>query len=156
MPQSVMAGPIKTVRRLGWAIVALGVVAATGGAVWCWLGPAPDRLAEARRAYRRADWDRAAEEARGRPHDHGDDTESLRLYARSSIRRNRDEVGNAIYKDRLSPERMEPEDYYYVGLSLARLGRDETALQVWEKGARTGPEHPDLLESLARATARLG
>jgi tetratricopeptide (TPR) repeat protein len=156
MPQSVMTEPIRIVRRLGWTIVTLGGVVATGGAAWWWLGPATNRLAQARLAYQRGDWDRAAEEARRQLQDRGDDTEALRLYARASIRRNRDEVGNAIYKDRLSPQRMEPEDYYLVGLSLARLGRDETAMQVWEKGAATGPEHPELLESLAQQALALG
>ncbi len=51
---------------------------------------------------------------------------------------------------------MQGEDYYLVGLSLARLGRDETALQVWEKGADAEPAHPELLESLARMAMTLG
>jgi HAMP domain-containing protein len=137
-------------------MVALCIVALAGMAAWRWLGPAPDRLAEVRRAYQRGDWDRAADEAGRRLREHGDDAEALRLHARASIRRNRDEVGNAVWKDRLGPGRMQPEDYYLVGQSLARLGRDETALQVWEKGAGAGPEHPELLESLARQALALG
>jgi tetratricopeptide (TPR) repeat protein len=156
MPPSDMTGKIGAGHRRAWTIIALGVMAATGGAAWWWICPMTDGLAEARRAYQRGEWDRAAEEARRRFHDRRDDTEALRLYARASIRRNRDDVGNAIYKDRLSPQRMEPEDYYLVGLSLARLGRDEMALQVWEKGAAAGPEHPELLESLARQALALG
>ena len=108
------------------------------------------------RAYERGDWDRAAAEARLQLRTAGDDAEALRVYARASIRRNRDDLGNAIYKDRLGPERMEPEDYFLVGQSLARLGRTETAMQVWEKGAGAGPEHPELLESLARQALALG
>lgn len=151
-----MTVSIRAGSRLGWALIALGLVAGTGLAAWRWLGPAPDYLAEARRAYDRRDWDRAADQARRRLQARDDDPEALRLYARASIRRKRDEVGNAIYKDRLSPERMEPEDYYLVGLSLARLGRDETAFRVWEKGAGAGPDHPELLESLARRALALG
>ncbi len=51
---------------------------------------------------------------------------------------------------------MQAEDYYLVGLSLARLGRDETALQVWQKGARVAGDHPELLESLAREAMATG
>ena len=142
--------------RLAWTVLVLVVLAGSGAAAWRWLGPPADRLAGARRAYERGDWDRAAAEARLRLKAAGDDVEALRLLARASIRRNRDDLGNAIYKDRLGPERMQPEDYFLVGQSLARLGRNETAMQVWEKGAASGPEHPELLESLARQALALG
>ena len=144
------------IRRRWGMVIALGMALGAGSSAWWWLRPSSDRLAEARRAYRSGDWDRAAEAARRQLRGDGDDTEALRIYARSSIRRNRDEVGNAIYKDRLGPDRMQGEDYYLVGLSLARLGRDETALQVWEKGADAEPAHPELLESLARMAMALG
>ncbi len=151
-----MTGMNRMGSRLGWAIVVLGVVVGMGAAAWHWLGPSADRLVEARRAYERGDWDVAADATRRRLREAGDDVEALRLYARSSIRANRDDAGNAIYKDRLGPERMQAEDYYLVGLSLARLGRKEMALQVWEKGAHGTGEHPELLESLAREAMALG
>lgn len=125
----------RTTRRLGWILVALAVLVGTATAAWRWFGPATDRLAQAQRAYQRGDWNQAADQARRWLRSAVDDAEALRLYARASIRLNRDEVGNAIYKDRLGPERMQAEDYYLVGLSLARLGRNETAVQVWEKAA---------------------
>jgi tetratricopeptide (TPR) repeat protein len=143
-------------RRRGWAMALLAVLVGTGAAAWRWLAPAADPLAEARRAYAHGDWDVAAERARQRLRIVGDDFDALRIYARASLRRHRDEVGNAIYKDRLGADRMEPEDYLLVGQSLARLGRDETALQVWEKAAARGPDHPELLENLARCAIALG
>ena len=80
----------------------------------------------------------------------GNDIDALQIYARASIRLNRDELGNTIYKDRLGAERMQPEDYFLVGLSMLRLGRDETALQIWEQAVRDGPAHPELLDGLTR------
>ncbi len=146
-------GTLKTGRRRAWAIgiAAVAIATALGMATWLF-GLASDRLAEARLAYARGEWDRAAEEARQRLHDGpAADREALRLYARASIRRGRDEIGNAIYRDRLGPEAMEAEDYYLVGLSMARLGRTDTAMQLWEKGAAIeGRESAELLEALAR------
>jgi tetratricopeptide (TPR) repeat protein len=139
-------------RCRGWAIAALTVLVGTGAGTgaWWWRRPAVDRQAEARRAYERGDWEQAARAARRRIRGRGADVEALRIYARSLIRLNRDEEANAIYKDRLGAGRMEPEDYYLVGQTLRRLGRNETALKVWERGTHAGPEHPDLLASLAR------
>ncbi len=137
-------------------MVVLAVLLGTGAAAWRWFARAIDPMAEARRAYDEGDWTEAAEQARHRLRIANDDVEALRLYARASIRRNRDEVGNAIYKDRLGPDRMEAEDYLLVGLSLERLGRDETALQVWEKAAVRGPDHPELLEKLAKRALAMG
>ena len=140
-------------------MVLLAVLAVGTGASawrWRWFAPAVDPMAEARRAYREGEWTEAAERARQRLRIAKDDVEAMRIYARASLRRNRDEVGNAIYKDRLGPDRMEPEDYLLVGQSLARLGRDETALQVWEKGAAQGPDHAELLENLARRALAIG
>jgi hypothetical protein len=148
----------RTTRRLGWILAVLAILVGTATAAWRWFGPAGDRLESARRAYQRGDWRLAEDEARRRLKTAGDDAEALRLLARSAIRLNRDDVGNAIYKDRLGRERMQAEDYFLVGLSLARLGRDETAMQVWEKAAAlgAGPEHPELLEALARQSLMLG
>src|SRR5580692_10848845 len=141
-----MTAMSRSVIRRGWAMVSLAVLVGTGAAAWRWFAPAADPMAEARRAYEEGDWTEAAERARQRLRIANDDVEALRIYARASLRRNRDEVGNAIYKDRLGPDRMQSEDYLLVGQSLARLGRDETALQVWEKAAARGPDHPELLE----------
>ncbi len=153
-----MAATMRTRRRLWWSIALVGVAAGAGVWVAGWRSIAlqTDQLAHARGAYEERDWDRAAAEARRRLETSGDDLEALRLYARASIRRNRDDVGNAIYKDRLGPERLQPEDYFLVGLSLARLGRHESALKVWEQGALRGADHPELLESLARQALALG
>src|SRR5579883_1006036 len=145
-----------TGRLWAWAIAALMALAGTGVVVgrWAWRGR--DLVAEARGAYARGDWDRAAALARRQLRRHGDDPEALRIYARASARLGRDEAASSIYKDRLGAERMEPEDYFLVGLGLVRLGRNETALKLWEKAARAGPDYPDLLGSLAQQAIALG
>ena len=143
-------------RRRVWAIVAMAALVGTGMAAWRRFAPAPDPMAEARRAYEKGEWTEAADQARRRLRIAGDDLEALRIFARASIRQGRDEAGNAIYKDRLGAGRMEPEDYFLVGDSLARLGREQTALQVWEKAADRGPDHPELLETLSRHALGIG
>jgi hypothetical protein len=118
--------------------------------------PAPGLVALARVAYKKGDWDKAASLARRQLQRTGNDTEALRIYARASVRLSRDEAATAIYKDRLGALRMQPEDHFLVGLALVRLGQNETALKVWEKGASEGPEYPELLGSLAQQALAMG
>ncbi len=148
-----------TGRRRAWTIgiAAAAIALALGVTAWQFRPP-PDGLAEARRAYAHGDWDRAAEAARRLLVDGpAADRKALQLYARASIRRGRDDVGNAVYRDRLGPRGMDAEDYYLVGLSMARLGRTDTAIQLWEKGAAIeGVESTELLEALARQSLASG
>jgi tetratricopeptide (TPR) repeat protein len=139
-----------------WAIAALVALAGIGVVVGRWITRGTDPVAEARRAYARGDWDRAAALARQQLQKSGSDPAAWRIYARATARLGRDEAASTIYKDRLGADRMEPEDYFLVGLGLVRLGRNETALQVWQKAARAGPEHPELLGSLAQQAIALG
>jgi tetratricopeptide (TPR) repeat protein len=121
-----------------------------------WTSPTSDLVAQSRGAYDKGDWDQAASLARRQLQRNGNDSEALRILARALIRLGRDEAATAIYKDRLGVERMQPEDHFLVGLTMVRLGRNETALKIWEKAASEGPEHPELLGSLAQQALALG
>src|SRR4029077_11816135 len=47
------------------------------------------------------------------------------------------------------------EDYFLVGLTLARAGRLEMALDAWEKAVREGGDDAELFDHLARLSFRL-
>jgi tetratricopeptide (TPR) repeat protein len=141
-------------RFLSW-IVALVLLVGVSAAAGRWLLTGPSLTARARQAYEKGDWSRAADLVRRRLKVNAGDMVALQLYARASIRLNRDELGNMIYKDRLGAERMQPEDYFLVGLTLCRVGRNDTAFQIWEKAARDGPDHPELLDHLTRLATSL-
>jgi tetratricopeptide (TPR) repeat protein len=115
---------------------------------------AVDPLEQARAAYGHKDWSKAADFARTRLKAEGGDIEALRLLARSSVRLGRDGAAVSIYNDRLGAQGMLPEDRYLVGLTLARQGNEEAALEVWAKAAGEPPEQPELLLSLANLLAR--
>jgi hypothetical protein len=146
----------KSRRRCGWGVAALVALAGIGVLLGRWTSPASDVVARARGAYDKGDWGQAATLARRQLQRNGNDSEALRILARASIRLSRDEAATAIYKDRLGAERMQPEDHFLVGLAMVRLGRNETALKIWEKAASAGPEHPELLGSLAQQALALG
>jgi tetratricopeptide (TPR) repeat protein len=136
--------------------VIVGLLGLTAiGAAASWWTASPSLVAAAREAYEKGNWERAAELSRRRLKTASSDPDALQLYARASIRLNRDELGNTIYKDRLGSERMQPEDYFLVGLSTLRAGRSQTAFEIWEKGAMNGPAHPELLDGLARLAIKL-
>jgi len=148
-------------RRIVWLVVALGALASLAGAavglrrqVTDWLGPGSPRAA-ARAAYRSKDWQRALDLAREALKTNPTDRETLRIYARSAARLEHDATAGAIYKDRLAGAPVEPEDYFLTGLMLARGGRPELALDVWQKGVGIRPELPEMLDHLARLAARL-
>ncbi len=119
------------------------------------LKPTSSRVAEARAAYDRGDWARADELARRLIRERGDNTEALRILARASGRMEHDQTAAAIYSERLKGEALDSEDYLLLGLGLARLGRLETALELFKKGDAAGPDRAELLDNLARLAARL-
>ncbi|MGO9465613.1 MAG: tetratricopeptide repeat protein [Isosphaeraceae bacterium] len=144
-----------------WLVVALVVFAGLGGAAVGfrdrlpgWLSP-KSRPAAARAAYASQDWQRALDLAREGLKSNPADKEALRIYARASARLQNDRAAAAVYKDRLIGVPIEPEDYFLSGLMLARGGRPEMALEVWQKGAEMKPEFPEMLDHLARLSARL-
>jgi len=156
----------RSVRKIAWSIAALVILAGLGVAASIWGAPVKQRLAswmrstssrvaEAQEAYKKGDWERAADLSRGLLKTKGSDPEILRVYARASARLERDGMAAAIYKDRLGSAPMQPEDLFLQGLVLVRSGRPESALEIWEKAAEDGPDHPELLDHLTRLSIRL-
>ncbi len=137
-----MTVPQRYRSRLAGGISGAVILAVVAAMAARWVASGPSLVAQAQAAYRKGDWDQAALLARRRLRTQDSDAEALRLLARASVRLNRDESATTIYKDRLGADKMQPEDYFLVGLSLVRLGRNDTALGVWEKGARAAPIIP--------------
>ncbi len=120
-----------------------------------WLKPTSSRLAEARVAYNEGDWSKADELARRLIKDRGDSPEALRILARASGRLEHDQTASAIYSERLKGAALDSEDYFLLGQGLARLGRFETALELFKKGEAAGPDRAELYDHLARLAGRL-
>jgi tetratricopeptide (TPR) repeat protein len=148
-------------------VIAALLVAVLVGAAWAcwrhglpralaeWIGPAKSPLEQARLAYERGDWRLAADLGRQLVKAKPGDLEAQRVYARALARLQRDEPASKIYGTRLKAERMEPEDYLLMGLALVRTGEPDLALEVWEKGSKAGPDHPELLDHLTRLSIRM-
>ena len=60
----------------------------------------------------------------------------------------------AVY-DRIGTARFEPEDFFLLGLTFARAGNLERAFEIWNKATQSGPDHPEMLDHLARLAARM-
>jgi tetratricopeptide (TPR) repeat protein len=153
-------------RRIAWSIAVLAAVGVVGLASVRWPGsvlqrfakqirPTSSRLADALVAYRQGDWKQAADLSRPLLKTAADDPEVLRTYARASARLERDAVAYAIYNDRLGVDRMLTEDLFLLGMVLVRADKLGPALEVWKRGARVGPDHPELLDHLARLSAQV-
>ena len=54
------------------------------------------------------------------------------VYARTLARLGRDSAASAIYDGRLASAELEPEDAFLKGLVMARTGRPEAALELWD------------------------
>jgi tetratricopeptide (TPR) repeat protein len=112
------------------------------------------RLAEATSAYEAGDWKRAADVTRPLLKSKADNLEALRLYARASARMKHDSAAASIYS-RLGVSRLEPEDRFLLGMLQVRAGQPEAALELWEETARAGDGNPELLDNLAKLSARM-
>jgi len=92
-------------RRAGWWTAAIVAVAGIlGGLGSWWWTLAADPITQAKRAYERGDWQRAADAMRGwlaTGTGRHADPEVLRVYARALARLERDEAAAAIYGGRL-------------------------------------------------------
>ncbi len=112
------------------------------------------RIAEAQGAYEQGNYERASELARSVARDHRDNVDALRLVARTAARLGRDSTSSSIYSDRLKGKPLEAEDYFVVGLGMARAGRFDSALELFMKAEAAGPPTAELLEHVARLSAR--
>ena len=78
-----------------------------------------------------------------------DDPEGLRLLARSAARLGRDSSATVLF-GRLGPSALQAEDLYLLALSLGQAGRNQSSLQVLERGADADPAHAETLFELTR------
>jgi tetratricopeptide (TPR) repeat protein len=151
--------------RIVWSIAALVSFVAFGlAAIYRW-EPLKRGLLEwarhassaqnnATAAYEQRNWQQAAELARQLLKTKADDPDLLRVYARALSRLQRDRTAAAVY-DRIDMARLEPEDYFLLGLAFTRTGKLDQALEIWNKGVKSGDAHAELLDHLARLSVRL-
>jgi len=140
-------------RRVALIGLALGFVALALG-VYFGIGQSADPVLEAEKAYQKGDWNRAAMLSRERLKIVADDTEALRLLARSSARLGKEDSAIALYEKRLAGTALTTEDQYLRGLIIGRKGNLDLALSIWEKAASKPPDHAELLDGLARLAAQ--
>ncbi|MHB1557225.1 MAG: tetratricopeptide repeat protein [Isosphaeraceae bacterium] len=131
--------------------------AAAGGWAWWWTCPGrpADAIVQGRAALDRGDWDDAARLARLRLKAAPQDPEALRLLARTSYHQGRNDLALALF-DRLGDGSLQPDDRYFLGLALARIGKTQSAIRVWEGDGKTGDptRTPATLVELIRAYFR--
>ncbi len=134
-------------------LVALAGAAAGGWAWWMRAGRPADAIAQGRAAFERGDWDDAARLARQRLKAEPQDPEALRLLARTSFHQGRNDLALALF-ERLGDAALQPEDRYFLGLALARGGKTQSAIRVWEGGADEQTRTPGTLVELIRGYFR--
>jgi tetratricopeptide (TPR) repeat protein len=153
-------------RPVAWLVAALVIVAslAVVAVIWraplkrrlaAWLRPTVNRVADAQQAYRKGDWERAADLSRALIKAKGESPEVLRIYARASARLERDLAAAMTYNERLGFARMEQEDYFLFGLVFQRAGDPDSTLKLWLKALDLGPDRPELLAHLTQLTLDL-
>ena len=143
-----MPRPLKRAGNIGLALAAIALIA-MAVVVLVRARGRDDPNAEATAAYSRGDWPRASFLAHRRLKQAPDDSAALRLTARVSARRERDDGAIAIYS-RLPARLMEPEDDFLLGRSLSRTGRIEPALTALETARARKPDDPETLDLLCR------
>ena len=116
----------------------------------------PDPWSQGRRAYDRGDWSGAARSAREILKTHDGDPAALRLLARSSVHLGLNDRALAIYTRRLDDETIQAEDYLLFGVALKRRGREDLALQVWNKALEAGPIPARTLDDLIQLFCERG
>ena len=133
-------------RQSAVLLLALGSAAVAGvaGLSWLRLRHPVGLLQTGRQAYKRGDWERAANLARERLKQARDDQEALRLLARSSVRLGRDSSAMSLYQQ-LGLSAMEADDLYLVGTMLARAGKAKESSYLWQEVLKENPDHPAAL-----------
>ena len=125
-------------------------------AVLFWVKSADRSLVVAREAYAKGDWEAARVAARERLERAPNDVAAWRLLARSAARAGRAESAHSIYKERVTMERMEAEDFFLMSLGLSRARQNAAAIAVLQRGLKADPRAPDLLQELSRLAAAEG
>jgi tetratricopeptide (TPR) repeat protein len=133
--------------RLGVASGVLVLVAAGVGLGWSAFRRGTDLLARSRSAYARGDWSQAAELARLRLKAVPEDTDALRMLARSAARLGEDARANRLFA-RIGSDALAAEDLFLLGLGLDRSGQKDAARGAWQKALRLEDNHAETLEQL--------
>jgi Flp pilus assembly protein TadD len=132
-------------------VLAVSTVVVAG---WTWWQLRPGGLAQGSAAYASGDYQQAADRAKQRLKVSPQDSEALRLLARSTARLGRDAPANALFA-RLGEKALQAEDLFLLGVGLDRAGRKDAAEKVWLDGLALEPDHPELIERLiVQDTAR--
>jgi tetratricopeptide (TPR) repeat protein len=143
----------RKVRRLivwGARVAVFAVVAGTAVVVVSRFMTENELLGESREAYHQANYARAADAARSRLESDSNDIEALRLLARSSARLGRNDLAFSLYINRIKTPQMQTEDFFLLGQIFARAGNSTMAIRVWQDEVKAHPDHPEILDSLAR------
>jgi tetratricopeptide (TPR) repeat protein len=109
-----------------------------------------DAMRQARAAYARGDWEKAASLARDRLRSAANDRDALRLLARTSVRQGKDQSALELF-GKIGPGAMQSDDLFLLSVALHRAGNDTASLQVLEKARSADPDHPETLFELCRA-----
>jgi tetratricopeptide (TPR) repeat protein len=156
----------RTLRLVALSIAALVILAglAVTAAFWkssakrrlvALLRPTVSRVSDAEEAYRKGDWERAADLSRALIKSKSESPEVLRTYARASARLGRDLAAATTYNERLGLDKLQQEDCFLFGLVFQRAGDPDKALKLWLKAVEIGPDNPELLEQLMRLWIQL-
>lgn len=117
-------------------ILALTLIAATGGAVTAWWWKSSRPLREATAAYHAQDYELALRWANWHLRLHPNDVRALRLSARSLARQGEASRAELLF---LQIPQLEPEDYFLLGLSYVRLKQFTKAIGPLRKSLELGP-----------------
>jgi tetratricopeptide (TPR) repeat protein len=144
-----MKGP-KLIAAIGAALAGIA-----GFVVWIVREEAVDPLVLGVRAYGREDWRSAEARARLVLKTNSSDPHALRLLARASARRGRDESAEAIYR-RLGTKFMEAEDFFLLGRGLLGGGQVGPALASLGAARDLEPDHAETLDTLSHYWVQAG
>jgi tetratricopeptide (TPR) repeat protein len=133
-------------------VVVAGLVAAVE--ISLRLASSANSLDDGRAAYRRSDFLAASRLARSWLQVKHNDSDALRLLARSSLRLGDEARALSIYKG-LGDEALRGEDFYLLGLNQQRRGDLTGAVTSWQLGVQQDPGHVEMLEILARSLGEL-
>jgi tetratricopeptide (TPR) repeat protein len=111
-------------------------------------------LAEGRAAYTQSKWREAAIQASERLDKAPNDTEALRLLARSSARMGRVDDAQMLYQRIGGASAMQAEDLYLLAVGLEKLNATQAAWDTFEMAHRADPNHPETLVELGRLMAQ--
>ncbi len=141
-------------RLVRWIALGIAALLVVGVVLWGRKGRhASGLVPRALAAYAQGDWEVTASLARQRLKEAPNDEEALRLAARATARKDRDQAAIATYS-RVELRLMTAEDYFLLGRALSRTGQDDLALKSLEAARSADPDRPETLYELAQVYFR--